>query len=157
MRKRILPTAAVGLLLAATVIFIFSQSLTPAAVSNQSSGAVTRDLLPMLRPVVEAIRGPLSAQQIHHFVRKAAHFCEFALLGGELALLLWTLGRRVLFSLYPPLFWGLSIAVTDEYLQSFLDRSPQVSDVVLDFSGVMAGIAAVLLLQELIRLLRQPK
>lgn len=82
----------------------------------------------------------------HYFVRKAAHFCEFGLLGCELMLLL-GLGSGVrLQSLSNAAFAALLTAVTDETIQIFSERGSQVQDVVLDFSGALTGILFVSLL-----------
>ena len=86
-----------------------------------------------------------------HVVRKLAHFCEFAAL-GFFTQHLWAVRHRVnLHYVLHGLFFGLLCAVTDEMLQTLSDRSAQVSDVVLDFSGVVCGSAVFLLLYLLIR------
>ena len=91
------------------------------------------------------------AKSINHPVRKLAHFCEFAAL-GFFTQHLWAVRRRVnLHYVLHGLFFGLLCAVTDEMLQTLSDRSAQVSDVVLDFSGVVCGSAVFLLLYLLIR------
>ena len=79
------------------------------------------------------------------FVRKVAHFAEYALLGAECAGLTVLLARRV-FSpyLWADLFAVLMVAVLDEFLQSFVGRTSLVGDVLLDFSGALVGIALVL-------------
>ena len=38
----------------------------------------------------------------------------------------------------------LAVAVLDEFLQGFVGRTSLVSDIVLDFSGALCGIAAML-------------
>ena len=77
-------------------------------------------------------------------VRKAAHFCEYAL-GGFLALLFLNT-----FALLPRFTWllgggfGLINAILDELHQSFVaGRGPGVGDVLLDLAGFLVGMAFV--------------
>ena len=122
------------LLLIATVCFIWSNSM----VSREGSASLSRRITAWLN----GIGIPVT----HYFVRKAAHFCEFGLLGCELMLLL-GLGSGVsLQSLSNAAFAALLTAVTDETIQIFSGRGSQVQDVVLDFSGALTGILFVSLL-----------
>lgn len=81
-----------------------------------------------------------------YFVRKLAHFCEFAAL-GFLTQHLWSVRRCMgLHYTLHTAFFGLLCAVTDESLQLLSDRSAQIPDVLLDFSGVISGCLFFLLL-----------
>lgn len=81
----------------------------------------------------------------NHIIRKTAHFAEFFLLG------IITSAFRVFTktpykNIFTILFMGLATAVSDETVQIFVDgRGSQVSDVLLDFSGVLAGTLIALL------------
>lgn len=80
------------------------------------------------------------AGRIDHFVRKSAHAAEYAvlgiLLGGMYAS--WSLCGRRHFLL--ALGSGVLYAATDEFHQLFVPgRSGQLSDVLLDSGGVLAG------------------
>ena len=104
---------------------IFWHSSMPAAVSNSESLGV----LSVLQTVFPWLT--------NHLVRKMAHFSAFALLG-----VLWTGTFRSAknFTLFKPLGLCLLAAVTDETIQLFVTgRSGQLSDVWLDFSGVLFG------------------
>lgn len=77
----------------------------------------------------------------HHAIRKLAHLTEFALLGFWLMLSLWVYTRRLIAFISWPMLIGLVIAVADEFLQSFIPaRSSQVSDIIIDFAGVVVGM-----------------
>ena len=76
---------------------------------------------------------------VEKLVRKGAHFGEFALLGCELALLMLLRQRRSLQDLLNCLFCGLLAAVIDESIQVLSRRGSSLPDVLLDFSGVIAG------------------
>ena len=122
------------LMLIATLCFIWSNSM----VGKEGSASLSR--------TVTAWLNGIGIPVTHYFVRKAAHFCEFGLLGCELMLLL-GLGSGVrLQSLSNAAFAALLTAVTDETIQIFSGRGSQVQDVVLDFSGALTGILFVSLL-----------
>ena len=116
------------LLLVVTLCVIWGNSL----LSREDSAALSGGLTAWLR----SIGLPVS----NHFVRKTAHFCEFGLLGAELVLLMRLRGGRGFQCLCNSAFAALLAAVTDETIQVFSGRGSQVLDVVLDFSGAVAGI-----------------
>ncbi|NLH00673.1 MAG: VanZ family protein [Clostridiales bacterium] len=129
----------VFILLFATLSFIFSNSLEPAAESSEKSEGVMHRLAPIL--------GLFFGKEnvTDHLVRKTAHFCEFFALGSELFILAALYRKTGFQGFFNCLFAGLSAAVTDESLQMLTtDRSSQVSDILLDFSGVFAGVMVVL-------------
>ena len=116
------------LLLVVTLCVIWGNSL----LSREDSAGLSGGLTAWLR----SIGLPVS----NHFVRKTAHFCEFGLLGAELVLLMRLRGGRGFQCLCNSAFAALLAAVTDETIQVFSGRGSQVLDVVLDFSGAVAGI-----------------
>jgi len=133
----------------ATILFIFSNSVEIAEISGGKSALVTQ----WLNSVLQSLG--FGFQFTEHIVRKLAHFAEFALLGFWMMLTLRVYTRRILSHITIPLFFGLLIPVLDETLQMFVDgRSSQVRDVLIDFSGVMAGIACALFLLLLVRMLQ---
>lgn len=84
------------------------------------------------------------AARIDHPVRKAAHASEYALL-AVLASGVYLPGKRRISSVYPWLTASI-YAATDEFHQLFVPgRSGQISDVILDSTGALAGTLAVFL------------
>lgn len=132
----------------ATVLFIFSNSMEIADVSGGKSAAVTAWL-----------NNGLSGLGIGYrfsegIVRKLAHLSEFALLGFFLMMDLRVYTKRILTHIFFPLFVGLAVPVADESIQLFTDgRSAEVRDILIDFSGVLCGIAAGAFLLLLVRML----
>ena len=122
---------------------IFWNSLQNAQQSNALSGG----LLAWLKPYVLQLFGG-SEVLMHEVIRKTAHFVEFAALGLCLCGVADGLRRDFWRTslLFFPLFVLLSTAVTDEFIQSFSDRSSAVKDVLLDFCGGTFGLAAAVLL-----------
>lgn len=125
-------------LLAGTILwiaFIFSHSLAPGEQSDIESTKVQG----VLQFILDSI-GLSSIGISHHFVRKMAHFIEFFLLGVLLTGVIRSFTRHLIRYLSIGLFLGLLIPVWDEFIQSFVGgRSSQVSDVLLDFGGVVCG------------------
>ncbi len=131
--------------------FIWSNSLKNAA----ESGEMSSGFLSFVNNILAHISPNLTLTE--HFIRKSAHFCEFAFLGilFALAISLYREKFRSLHILIPALT-ALLVASVDELLQLFLDgRSCQFSDVLLDFSGALTGLLAMHLIFLLIRYKRK--
>ena len=127
---RVIFTAA----LLACILFIFRNSMQTGEVSSARSQAVTALVNGFLGKFG---LGPLS----EHIIRKLAHFSEFMLEGFLLMLCLRVYTRRFVRHISWPILGGLLTALTDETIQMFSDgRSSQITDVWLDFSGVLTGI-----------------
>ncbi|WP_218730174.1 VanZ family protein [Brochothrix thermosphacta] len=84
---------------------------------------------------------------IEFFIRKAAHFSIYFIMGMIYILILHS------FRVKKQLIWVLSpitlslFAVTDEWHQSFtVDRTPLVSDVILDSIGALLGILLMIII-----------
>ena len=123
------------------IAFIWNNSCKSGEESGAQSSAVTRFLQAILDP-----GGKIPEPTFHHFVRKTAHFVEFALLGILIGGLFRTINvqtGRVFFSL--PVLVVLLVAVLDEYIQNFTGRGSAVTDVMLDFSGGLTGLGLTLL------------
>lgn len=134
------------LLLALTLAFIWGNSLLPRTESQE----ISRGLLAELCAALETLGLHLDPQN-DHWLRKLAHFGEFAVLGAELCALL-LLNRRVrLQGFVNCAFAGLAVAVTDEALQLISNRGSQVQDVLLDFAGFVTGLLLCGLLCGMIR------
>ncbi len=81
-----------------------------------------------------------------HIVRKLAHFCEY-MLEGFLLMLCLRVYTRHRCGICLPMLGGVLTALTDETIQLFVPgRSGQVTDIWMDFSGVMTGLLVGLIL-----------
>lgn len=117
------------------IIFIFYNSLFDGDDSSDRSLGV----LDFINNTLQSVGIGLTVS--HHFVRKAAHFTEFFVLG---TLLFFTVrayitktDKKILFA---PLI-GLVVASTDETIQLFVPgRAGMITDVLLDFSGVCTAV-----------------
>ena len=124
------------------VIFYFSSqtgeesSLVSGSITDRLIHWIWRDFDQMAKQQQAHLLG-----QLTFFVRKCAHFTEYAVLGGLVSGFLdaWNIrmGRCI------PLawLWGILYACSDELHQMFTDgRSPKGFDVLVDSAGVLAGI-----------------
>ena len=136
----------------AVMALIFWFSTETADDSDETSGQISREVINVLYP--EYATYTVEWQQrlyneVQYAVRKAAHFSEYALLGIVLRLCLesWFGKQRWL----NPATWlgGVFYACTDELHQLMTEgRNGQWTDVLIDSSGVLAGLlisASVLL------------
>ena len=125
-----------GILAIACLAVIWGNSMTPGNESGQMSGSITE----WINGVVQKIFP--SFEISHMFVRKAAHFTEFAILGVLAAanMALWHSKRTSLFVLLaiPCCFL---VALTDEFIQKFsAGRASSFADVLLDTSGAATAV-----------------
>ena len=138
-----------------TVCFIFSNSMRTGVDSSDMSQAVQDFLQALLRRLGQ----PAAAARLtEHMVRKAAHFCEYTLEGFLLLLGTRLFTRKLRYFSWPALL-GLLTALTDETIQRFYaGRGSSVTDVWIDFAGVLCGMAAAFVLAQLLgALLRRPR
>lgn len=114
------------------MIFMFSSA------TGEESEAVSQNLL---SKIIEFIGNYVS----HNFLRKLAHFCEFAALGFCVTgAVHFTFGKR---KFYIPLIPCILYAVSDEVHQHFVpERACRVFDMFVDTCGIMTGIGIFLLL-----------
>ena len=138
------------LALVGCVAFIFSNSMAVASVSSHSSGRA----LTLLQGILRRLGHPgMAARLTQHIVRKLAHFCEYLLEGFLLMLCLRVYTRHFFKHVSWPMLGGLLTALTDETIQLFVPgRSGQVTDIWIDFSGVMTGLLVGLILLGLVRM-----
>lgn len=121
------------LLIAATLAFIWGNSLQ----NETTSAVISWSVLNIITPFLEIFVG--TGKVTVFLVRKLAHFTEFAILGIELALLLILYKKITLQTISNCLFFALSTAVIDESIQIYSGRGPMVEDILLDFVGAISG------------------
>ncbi len=155
-RTRIIYIIIIATVLAAVLCFIWGNSLLDGGASRKLSSAVTE----FIRPIYELFTDdPVTDSTLHAFIRKAAHFLEFAAIAVAASLLLWRLrGEYPAQNLVYVLSGSLFIAVTDEYIQCFSPgRSSSVRDIVIDFWGAAVGALIVFGVVFLIRMINKAK
>ena len=150
-RSRVLHTLITVLLslcVLANMAMIFCMSAEDRAESGDRSGEIADAVVDVVYPDFE--QRPVAEQEsifqkVHKFIRKLAHFSEFALLGFLTAFLVVHLAARfsrltAILQWLAPAAFCLAYAASDEIHQMFTERGPAVTDVLLDFAGAMCGI-----------------
>ena len=147
------------ILLAALMGMIFFFSSQPAQESDETSGHFTTLAAHLFISNLDEFDPETQAKIIDGFsfiVRKAAHFCEFALLG---CLTLWTAyikNKRVIRNLMSAGFVCLAVAVADEMIQiTSPGRSAEVVDVTIDFFGACAGALFFIIVLSIVKLFKK--
>ena len=150
MRKKLNYLFLVLVLLLCALIFSFSSD--DGDQSSRKSSFVTALVLKVFVPnwnEMEEKEREALIERYSYPIRKTAHFLEYALLGflscGYLLTSSFSLLERN--RIYNPLFaWTFSTlyAASDEIHQMFVgSRGPSVADVVLDSSGAIVGVLAM--------------
>lgn len=108
--------------------FIFSNSLTPAIESDHISNGITYQIYTFLNLNIDF-------DIFHVFIRKLAHFIEYAGLGFFAGFSFDKEKRKTAILLC------ILVACCDETIQLFVEgRSGQISDVLLDSFGSLVGV-----------------
>ncbi|MBQ9686315.1 MAG: VanZ family protein [Oscillospiraceae bacterium] len=141
-RKRCWNTV-LTVLLVSTLCFIWGNSL----LDREESSDLSQGILAQLAPLIEGLG--LDTQD-DHWLRKLAHFLEFALLGGELILLFYVNAGARMRNFCGAAGISFLVAASDETLQLFTGRGAQVRDVLLDFSGALTALLLAALVLQII-------
>lgn len=143
----------VFILTAGMVTFAFVHSSMPADLSGEESESV----MDFLQYIFNFFG--FNAELTDHIVRKAAHFTEYTAIGMLLVCCAYSFSRTKPYRYYSQiLFAGLATAVCDETIQlNVPGRSGQITDVLLDFSGVITGAVIMLIFYSVYRKIRKIK
>lgn len=134
------------------LIVIWGHSMMPATVSSGESNFVLNGLNLFIGKI------GIHSQITPFMIRKAAHFTEYFILGALLSKTL-----RTVFCNWPLPFdsctisMGLLVAICDEFIQHFTPgRASLVSDVMIDFSGVVSAVIIIFSLRKIVAYRRKP-
>lgn len=123
---------------------IFSFSADNAQESGQKSAEVTEKIVQTIDPKI--VEKPIEEQKMVYesvgsYIRKAAHFLEFAGLGFFLSLMVNTIYLDFLRRFFIPFGAGALYATADEIHQIFVPgRAAEFTDFLIDSLGVLIGI-----------------
>lgn len=122
-------------LLILCVSIIFHNSLEGAEVSGDRSYQLTQVMNGWFFDKFHMIL-------MENFIRKLAHFLEYALEGILAVSVIWAYGRKEYQYVPHAALFGVMTALIDETLQLFSDgRAAMVSDIWIDFAGFLSGFA----------------
>ncbi|MBR6406065.1 MAG: VanZ family protein [Lachnospiraceae bacterium] len=124
------------------MIFFFSSET--AEESASLSGSVTESLARFFFrdwfTQENAAQLPERMGKLEYLIRKGAHFTEYLVLGGLLALFFSTIRMKYSLRILTNTLIGVVYAVSDEFHQSFVDgRAMQGFDILIDSLGVFFG------------------
>ena len=149
-RKKIIALRIVLIILTiAVMVVIFMLSADNADESNAKSDIVSGSVIDVILGIfnLEGEQAELFIDNCVMIVRKTAHFTEYAVLGFLIFSVFESFFVKRKISLPVSLVAGALYAVSDEIHQSFVPgRSCQISDMLLDTAGVMAGIIMLIVL-----------
>ena len=121
------------------LIVIWGHSFMPGEVSGGESNFVTQIITKIL-PFIK------NEQQAEGFIRKAAHFTEFAILAVLIAIAFETFVKPGIKLALNTVFSGLFAAFADETIQLFVEgRSGEIKDMWIDLAGVCTGTIIIML------------
>ncbi len=165
MRKKtswILP-AIFAMLVLVVMILIYYFSSENGLQSSVTSNGVTRWIIKIIKPDFDSLGKTEKAayfSRVAHYVRKAAHFSEYFLLGLFSSLLVVSVlelfgKKNVLFFLIP-IGFSFLYAVFDEFHQRYVrGRAAQFTDVLIDTAGAFVATAFVALVFYLVKRRRE--
>ena len=128
-------------------IFIFLNSGRNYTASHDSSQQITSIIVSDTK---------MPAETVEILVRKSAHLLEFALLGAAVLCLTKEIFKtRGINNLAFAYFYVLAVAVVDEHIQSFSDRTSSTHDILLDFVGALIGFSVVWLVMKIYKVIKR--
>ncbi len=150
--KRIIICIILWSLVVGWMGMIFSMSAEPAVQSSETSGNTLRAIFNIIYPGFKDFddeRQQEIIDQNQYFIRKAAHFSVYTLLGILICIAVAQHTHKFAFISYGI---GTVYAISDEIHQLFVPgRSGQISDVLLDSAGVALGCILIFLFYKLIK------
>lgn len=147
MKKNIL-RAILMLLLLSTFFIIFGFSSQDGEKSGNISKKITEEIITRIPQIQEKEQNEREAitLRIEKVIRKIAHFSIYTAVGLLLMALISTFEMKEKNRIIISLIIGIIYASSDEIHQSFVpERSPMITDVMIDTMGVMLGILIILL------------
>ena len=153
MKKNIL-RAILMLLLLSTFFIIFGFSSQDGEKSGNISKKITEEIITRIPQIQEKEQNEREAitLRIEKVIRKIAHFSIYTAVGLLLMALLSTFEMKEKNRIIMSLIIGIIYASSDEIHQSFVpERSPMITDVMIDTMGVMLGILLIMLGKAIIK------
>ena len=153
MKKNIL-RAILMLLLLSTFFIIFGFSSQDGEKSGNISKKITEEIITRIPQIQEKEQNEREAitLRIEKVIRKIAHFSIYTAVGLLLMALISTFEMKEKNRIIISLIIGIIYASSDEIHQSFVpERSPMITDVMIDTMGVMLGILLIMLGKEIIK------
>ena len=144
MKSTDIPKKYLWLIVLVWTAVIFAWSLQSGEDSGRVSGSLTAAVLNFL----SRCGLDISYESAHHFIRKAAHFSEYAVLGA----LVFNAQKKAPLPGNDALIiglWMICVPCIDETIQRFVpQRAGMASDILLDMCGFACAVMICLLLKK---------
>jgi VanZ family protein len=139
-KRRTLIIAITSLFVCLLTAFIFSNSMQ----TGEESGAMSDIILELIKKPLSLIGLDISDEALGFFIRKAAHFSEYFVLGALISVDLLHIFKSRLSLAFAPIY-PLVIAVCDEFIvqNATEGRSPELRDVLIDLSGAVIATISI--------------
>lgn len=127
----------------AITVFIFVNSLQ----NGEESAKQSDFFVKIITPILSFFGIDADIHTIGVIVRKAAHFTEYFVLCACASVVFHTKDNKKW--LFIPPIYCLAVAFTDEFVMQMITegRAPQITDVLIDFSGALVGFLVVMLVK----------
>lgn len=130
------------------VIYLFSSA--DGIQSSSMSSGVTQKVIDIMYEDFQSFdeeKQNTIYENVHFYVRKTAHFMEYAVLGFIFTALMFVYDKKEKYSFVLSTLLAGIYAITDEIHQSFVaGRSPAVRDVCIDTAGAFVGSISLIIL-----------
>ena len=123
------------------MVLIFVFSAMQGDESSETSGIFLKAIEKLYEEVTHRGLTEIALDNIHHIIRKCAHFTEYAALGASVMYAIWDKWRVHKAPIVFPELIAMLYATTDEIHQYFVPgRYGTWTDVLIDSTGALAGI-----------------
>lgn len=121
------------------LIFLFSAMQGDE--SSQTSGVFLKAIERLFEEVTHKGLTEIAIDNLHHIIRKCAHFTEYAFLGASIMFAIWDKWKEHKAPVLLPELIAMLYATTDEIHQYFVPgRYGTWTDVLIDSTGAITGI-----------------
>ena len=148
-RRKKTGSVLIALLALVTYFHILKLSSKPGETSSQQSESLSALIIGFFEKILKTDFDLTGNQflQFEGFIRKAAHFTEYALLGFLVYSLFLLWGRSDVKAAVRSFLLVVGLASFDEFLQIFIpERFAMVKDVIIDSIGCLAGMLMIRLI-----------
>lgn len=148
-----------GIASIALMILVFCFSAQNDTLSSEMSGNFFKFVCSILHFFIRSADKQAALDAfLQQYIRKLAHFTEFALLGFFLTLFYAAWQKKLIKLPLLPFPLGVIYACSDEWHQTFISgRSGEFRDILIDTAGVATGILTAILILWLFTLVQQKR
>lgn len=160
MDRKIARRIVIGSILIIVVLILFGIIFMFSGQDSKTSSSLSKntmmDIVHKIKewPFFRDIKKNVTVEEVHHFVRKFAHFSLYMIAGMLLMCIMYVFKMKERYGMILALTIGILYASLDEFHQWFVPgRDAKVTDVMIDTCGVLIGIAVIFILKKIIHVI----